>query len=71
MNNNVNTITNGTNYDTHLAVKALAGGQINLSGLTQIVDPNTQTLLERRDGRFITAVIGAVTWVDMIISACL
>src|SRR5262249_61814493 len=32
-------VTNGTNYDTNLTIKALAGGTINLSAATQIVDP--------------------------------
>src|SRR5262249_23593674 len=31
---NVASITNGQNYDTHLAIQALAGGTVNLSGTT-------------------------------------
>src|SRR5207253_4462513 len=33
------TITNGTRYDTRLAVSALAGGTVNLSGVTQVTEP--------------------------------
>ncbi len=35
------TITNGMNYNAHLAISASGGGTIDLSGTTSIVDPNT------------------------------
>jgi hypothetical protein len=38
---NVKSITNGTNYDTRLAINALSGGGINLSGLASISDGST------------------------------
>ena len=37
---NVQTITNGQNYDTNLTIAAVAGGAINLSGTTLILDPD-------------------------------
>ncbi len=38
---NVATITNGSNYESHLAISASGGGTIDLSGTTSIVDPDT------------------------------
>ncbi len=37
---NVATISNGSNYQTRLAISATGGGAIDLSGATSIVDPN-------------------------------
>ncbi len=38
---NVTAITNGTVRDTNLTIQALGGGAVNLSGLTQLTDPNS------------------------------
>ncbi len=37
---NVVTITNGMNYNAHLAISATGGGTIDLSGATAIIDPD-------------------------------
>ena len=38
---NLTTITNGTRYNTHLAIQATAGGRLDLHRLTLIDDPNS------------------------------
>ena len=44
---NAVTITNGTNYDTHLEIQANAGGTINLAGATTVTDSTTGDLRHR------------------------
>ena len=38
---NVTAITGGTHYDSELLIRALHGGTINLSGVQQIIDPDS------------------------------
>jgi len=63
---NVTSLTNGQNWNTHLAIQALAGGQVDLRKVAQITDPSAGELRYRSvdvsaDGTNSTVNLSALT----------